>query len=68
LGGKGGYFEKLGSKTSDMTFEGLGEMIEGKFAECFSLELMGAERRVKDAQTQDQAKIMTILHKEDISK
>jgi hypothetical protein len=31
LGGKGAYFQKFsyGSKTSDMTSEGLGEMFEG---------------------------------------
>ena len=35
LGGKGGYFEKLskGSKTLDMTCEGLGEMFGGDFAD-----------------------------------
>ena len=35
LGGKGGYFEKLsnGSKTSDMTSEGLGEGFEGDSAD-----------------------------------
>ena len=35
LGGKGGYFEKLskGSKTSDMTWEGLGEVFEGDSAD-----------------------------------
>jgi hypothetical protein len=35
LGGKGGYFEKLskGSKTSDMTSEGLGEVFEGDSAD-----------------------------------
>jgi hypothetical protein len=33
--GKGGYFEKLskGSKTSDMTPEGLGEVFEGDSAD-----------------------------------
>ena len=47
LGGKGGYFEKLskGSKTSDMTLEGLGEVFEGESAdtcaEIFLLMLMG---------------------------
>ena len=35
LGGKGGYFEKLsdGSKTSDMTSEGLGVVFEGDSAD-----------------------------------
>jgi hypothetical protein len=35
LGGKGGYFEKLsnGSKTSDMTSEGLGEVFDGDSAD-----------------------------------
>ena len=34
LGGKGGYFEKLskGSKTLDMTLEGLGEVFKGDSA------------------------------------
>jgi hypothetical protein len=47
LGGKGGYFEKLskGSKTSDMTSEGLGKMFEGDSADMragkFPLVLMG---------------------------
>ena len=47
LGGKGGYFEKLsnGSKTSDMTSEGLGEVFEGNSAETcaekFPLVSMG---------------------------
>jgi hypothetical protein len=52
LGGKGGYLEKLsnGSKTSDMTSEGLGESADtctGKFP----LVSMGDERTVKRAQT-----------------
>ena len=35
LGGKGGYFEKFsnGSKTLDMTWEGLGEVFEGDSAD-----------------------------------
>ena len=47
LGGKGKYFEKLsnGSKTSDMTSEGLGEVFEGDSAdtcaEKFPLSSMG---------------------------
>ena len=47
LGGKGGYFEKLsnGSKTSDMTSEGLGEVFEGDSADMcagkFPLVSMG---------------------------
>ena len=47
LGGKGGYFEKLsiGSKTSDMTSEGLGEVFEGDSADTcggkFPLVSMG---------------------------
>jgi hypothetical protein len=47
LGGKGGYFEKLskGSKTEDMTSEGLGEVFKGDSADMcagkFSLVLMG---------------------------
>ena len=42
MGGKGGYFQKLsqGSETSDMTSEGLGEMM--------STLLMGAEQRVNE--------------------
>jgi hypothetical protein len=47
LGGKGLYFEKLskGSKTSDMTSEGLGEVFEGDSADMcagkFPLVSMG---------------------------
>ena len=47
LGGKGGDFEKLskGSKTSDPTLEGLGEVFEGDSAGMcagkFPLVLMG---------------------------
>ena len=47
LGGKGGYFEKSskGSKTSDMTSEGFGEVFEGDSADTcagkFPLVLMG---------------------------
>jgi hypothetical protein len=47
LGGKGGHFEKLsnGSKTSDMTLEGLGEVFEGDSADTcagkFPLVSMG---------------------------
>jgi hypothetical protein len=49
LGGKGGYFEKLskGSKTSDMTSEGLGEVFEGDSADIsagkFPLVSMGGQ-------------------------
>ena len=47
LGGKGGYFEKLsnGSKTSDMTSEGMWEVFEGDSADTctgkFPLVSMG---------------------------
>jgi hypothetical protein len=47
LGGKGGYFENLsnGSKTLDMTSEGLGEVFEGDSPDMcagkFPLVLMG---------------------------
>jgi hypothetical protein len=47
LGGKGGYFEKWsnGSKTSDMTSKGLGEVFEGDSTDMcagkFPLVLMG---------------------------
>ena len=47
LGGQGGYFEKLfeGSETSDMTSEGLGEILEGDSADTcgrkFPLVSMG---------------------------
>jgi hypothetical protein len=47
LGGKGGYFEKFsnGSKTLDMTMEGLGEVFEGDSADMcagkFPLVSMG---------------------------
>ena len=47
LGGKGGYFEKLsnGSKTSDMTSEGMREVFEGDSADTctgkFPLVSMG---------------------------
>jgi hypothetical protein len=49
LGGKGGYFEKLsnGSKTSDMTSEGSGEVFEGNSADTcagkFPLVSMGGQ-------------------------
>ena len=35
FGGKGGIFQKLsqGSETFDITYEGLGEMFEGDFAD-----------------------------------
>ena len=38
LGGKGGYFEKLsnGSKTLDMTLEGLVEVFEGDYADTYA--------------------------------
>ena len=38
MGGKGGYFEKLskGSKTSDMSSEGLGEVFEGDSADMWA--------------------------------
>ena len=59
--GKGGYFQKLslGSETSDMTFEGLGEMFEGDSASAdmcagkFTLMSMGGQRRVSRAQTRE---------------
>ena len=53
LGGKGGYFEKLskGSKTLDMTSEGLGEVLEGDSANMcsgiFPLVLMGGRVNVQ---------------------
>jgi hypothetical protein len=49
LSGKGGYFVKLsnGSKTSDMTSKGLGEVFEGESADMcagkFPLVLMGGQ-------------------------
>jgi hypothetical protein len=53
LGKKGGYFEKLtkGSKTYDITSEGLGEVFKGESADTcdgkFPLVSMGGERTVK---------------------
>ena len=37
MGRKGGYFKKLakGSETSHVTFEGLGAMFEGDFADTY---------------------------------
>jgi hypothetical protein len=57
LGGKGGYFEYLskGSKTSDMTSEGLMEVFEGDSADMCAGKLplvsMGGRANVKRAQT-----------------
>ena len=52
MSGKGGYFQKLslGSETSDMTSQGLGEMFEGDSAdtcaETFPLVSMGGQEDV----------------------
>ena len=56
MGGKGGIFIcPRGSETLEVTYEGLGEMFQGDFADKFSgkfpLTSRGAKRKVLHAQT-----------------